>query len=360
MNIKSLLLGSAAALVAVTGARAADAVVVAEPEPVEYVRVCDAYGAGFFYIPGTETCLKISGYLRYDAQGGDDPYTGFDSETWRKHARATLRFDARSETELGTLRSYIETRFDYDAGRGVDTDDDGDTDFDSFADQSETLAHGYIELGGFRVGVTDSQFDTWTGSAGNVIFDDVIDYGGGRTNQLSYTFAGGNGFSATVGVEQGDSDHIIDDYMPHVVAGLKWEQGWGAISGVAGYDALAEEFAGKIRLDVKFTDTISAFIMGGYQSDFEEGEPTQFYGAWNGDWALWGGASFKVTEKATINGQVAYEDEGTVAAALNVAYELVPGFTITPEVAYTSFDGDRGVEGADDAVAGIIRFQRNF
>ena len=87
---------------------------------------------------------------------------------------------------------------------------------------------------------------------------------------------------------------------------------------------------------------------------------TNFYGAWNGDFAAWGGASFKVTEKATINGQVAYEDEGTVAAALNVAYELVPGFTITPEVAYTSFDGDRGVEGADDAVAGIIRFQRNF
>ena len=52
MNIKSLLLGSAAALVAVSGARAADAVVVAEPEPVEYVRVCDVYGTSFYYIPG--------------------------------------------------------------------------------------------------------------------------------------------------------------------------------------------------------------------------------------------------------------------------------------------------------------------
>ena len=59
MNIKSLLFGSAAALFVVSGARAADATVVAEPEPVEYVRVCDAYGAGFFYIPGTETCLKV-------------------------------------------------------------------------------------------------------------------------------------------------------------------------------------------------------------------------------------------------------------------------------------------------------------
>jgi len=34
-------------------------------EPVDYVRVCDAYGSGFFYIPGTETCLRISGYVDY-------------------------------------------------------------------------------------------------------------------------------------------------------------------------------------------------------------------------------------------------------------------------------------------------------
>src|SRR4051812_26392640 len=77
MNIKSLLLGSAAALVAVSGAKAADAVVVAEPEPVEYVRVCDVYGTGFFYLPGTETCLKIGGYVRVDIRGGD--YFAFTS-----------------------------------------------------------------------------------------------------------------------------------------------------------------------------------------------------------------------------------------------------------------------------------------
>ncbi|HEU5016865.1 MAG TPA: porin, partial [Pseudolabrys sp.] len=56
MKLKSLILGSAAALLAVSGARAADAVMAPEPEPVDYVKVCDAYGAGFFYIPGTETC----------------------------------------------------------------------------------------------------------------------------------------------------------------------------------------------------------------------------------------------------------------------------------------------------------------
>ena len=339
MNIKSLLLGSAAAVVAVTGARAADAVVVAEPEPVEYVRVCDAYGQGFFYIPGTETCLKVSGHVRYDAQVGDDVYTGIDRETWYKRTRAVVRFDARSETELGTLRSFIETRFEF-----IDGDSEG-----------ASIPHAYIELGSFRVGATDSQFTTWTGFAGDIINDDVISYGPFETNQISYTFAGGNGFSATIGAEQGSGSLVIDDYMPHIVAGLKYEQSWGAIAAVAGYDALDEEFAGKVRLDVKFTDTVSAFIMSGYQSDADE---PNYYGSWIGDYAVWAGVAAKVSEQATINGQVAYEDGGTFAAALNVAYELVPGFTITPEVNYTSFDESRGT--GDDAFGGIIRFQRNF
>jgi hypothetical protein len=66
MYLRRLFLGSAAALAAVPGAGAADAVVVAEPEPMEYVRICDTYGVGFYYIPGTETCLKVSGYIRTD------------------------------------------------------------------------------------------------------------------------------------------------------------------------------------------------------------------------------------------------------------------------------------------------------
>ncbi|MBA8876388.1 porin [Phyllobacterium myrsinacearum] len=361
MNIKSLLLGSAAALVAVTGARAADAVVVAEPEAVEYVRVCDAYGKGFFYIPGTETCLKISGYLRYDAKGGDNVYTGGEYGTWWKRTRATVRFDARSETELGTLRSYIETRFQYTNG-----------------DQSGGLIpQAYIDLGGFRIGVSDEIFGSWTGYAGKVINDDVINYQSGSSNQVSYTFTGGNGFSAIIAAEQGQVqtanyfsyDYRIDDYMPHVLAGAKFEQAWGGISGVVGYDSKAEEFAGKLRLDVKFTDTVSAFVMGGYQSnwdDLQDSGERNWFGTWDGDWAAWGGLSAKVSDKATVNAQVAYEAEGTWAATANVAYELVPGFVITPEVSYTKFDGDRKTfaesrkGGGDDAFGGMIRFQRNF
>src|SRR4051794_735994 len=113
MNIKSLLIGSAAAIVAVSGARAADAVVVAEPEPAEYVRICDVYGAGYYYIPGTETCLKVGGYIRIDFRGGnqgfedvadkEDAFNGIASfnDTYNTFARAQISLDARSETEFG-------------------------------------------------------------------------------------------------------------------------------------------------------------------------------------------------------------------------------------------------------------------
>ena len=60
--VKSLLLGTAAGLVAMTGAQAADLPVKAKP--VQYVKICSLYGAGFYYIPGTDMCLKIGGWVR--------------------------------------------------------------------------------------------------------------------------------------------------------------------------------------------------------------------------------------------------------------------------------------------------------
>ena len=62
--IKSLILGSAAGLLAMGGAQAADLPLKAKA--VEYVRICSLYGAGFYYIPGTDTCIKLGGYLRVD------------------------------------------------------------------------------------------------------------------------------------------------------------------------------------------------------------------------------------------------------------------------------------------------------
>src|SRR5271169_697999 len=97
--VKSLVLGSAAALVAMGGAQAADLPVKAKA--VEYVRICSLYGAGFWYIPGTDTCIKIGGYLRVDTtfNGGvyDQPFYSGDAG---QNNRYRDYFNSRSRMAL--------------------------------------------------------------------------------------------------------------------------------------------------------------------------------------------------------------------------------------------------------------------
>jgi hypothetical protein len=122
MKFKSLLLGSAATMAVASMAQAADAIVV-EPEPVEYVRVCDMYGTGYYYIPGTETCLKLGGYVQFEYASShyhDQPQNILinadrevvfqDTDTLGNHffrSRALLSVTAKNETAYGTLHSEI-------------------------------------------------------------------------------------------------------------------------------------------------------------------------------------------------------------------------------------------------------------
>ncbi|WP_054308809.1 porin [Mesorhizobium sp. 1M-11] len=362
MNIKSLLLGSAAALLAVSGARAADAVVVAEPEPAEYVKICDVYGAGYFYIPGTETCLRVGGYIRYDASFGDqgsfdgarttDRLNGDSQNTWKKLGRFALKTWTGQETELGTLKTYTETRFDY-----------GNGDTGVAGNRGVTLNFAWIQLGGLRVGKDESAFNTFSGYAGNVIQDTLVPYGDFDTNLISYTFDAGNGFSAIVSLEQGNGLNTIDSYVPHVVGGVKYTAGWGSIVGVAAYNSTYEEWAGKVRLDVKATDQIDLWVMAGYGSDDNIGR--NFYKQWGGSWAVWGGGTYKFNEKTSFNLQVSYDDWEEFGLAANIAHQLVPGFTVTAEVdwAHVTKFGPSWTDvpaGKANAIGGIIRFQRDF
>ena len=68
--IKSLLLGSAAGIVAVATAQAAD-LPTRKAAPVEYVRVCNVGGITGWTMPGSDTCVKISGYMTAHYIGGN-------------------------------------------------------------------------------------------------------------------------------------------------------------------------------------------------------------------------------------------------------------------------------------------------
>ncbi|TIL61279.1 MAG: porin, partial [Mesorhizobium sp.] len=177
-----------------------------------------------------------------------------------------------------------------------------------------------------------------------VINDTIVPYGDFSTNLIQYNFDAGNGFSAIVSLEEGsvDTNNVfyvgtIDSYVPHVVGGLKYTQGWGAITGVVAYDSNYEEWAGKVRADFNVTSELSLFAMFGYGTDkntldFASGR--DFYKQWGGHWAWWAGGTYKFNEKTSFNLQVSGDADKNYGVAANVAYDIVPGLTVTGEVDY--------------------------
>ena len=148
MKYKTLLLGTAAVFAVATGARAAD---LAVAESVEYVKVCDAYGEGFFYIPGSDTCLKISGtmdvWAQYDSvafhEGTVTKSDGEDDLNWLFQTEADVTFQAKSMTDWGMLTSVI--NFRGDSANGVVA--------------TIWAERAYVTLGGFTAGLLESQYD---------------------------------------------------------------------------------------------------------------------------------------------------------------------------------------------------------
>src|SRR5690349_17047886 len=109
--VKSLMLGSVAGLAAVAGAQAAD-LPVKKAAPVEYVRVCSTYGAGFFYIPGTDTCLRVGGRVRAQYIYGEPksvrtPGLARLQDATGFYIRGRVQLDARTATAYGLLRSVV-------------------------------------------------------------------------------------------------------------------------------------------------------------------------------------------------------------------------------------------------------------
>jgi hypothetical protein len=355
MSIKSLLLGSAAALAVVSGAQAADAVVAAEPEPMEYVKVCDAYGTGYFYIPGTETCLKVGGRVRFDLKAANS-YKLDSDNGWNSRTRGEIYMDSASDTEYGALKTKFIGRFDFD-----NTYNDGQH-------TTTKLIAANISLAGFQVGLADTLFSSFTNYAGDIINDDVVSYGQFEVNQINYVYDSGSGFKAAIAVEADDATKTVNgvatvvngqDYVPNAVAGLAYTTDAFGVSVVGGYDERQDEGAVKGRVDGNF-GAFSAFVMGAWSSSGNKVNnyaPGDGSGAAWGDWAAWAGVGYKVSDDLKLNAQVAGTDNDTLAIAANVKWNPVAGLLIQPEVTYTSFD-NKIADG--DQWNGMIRFQRTF
>ena len=217
--MKSLLLGSAATLVVVAGAQAADLPTKKGAPAAEYVKVCKIGDIAGFILPGSDTCLKISGYVNAQIEGGNvkDHYAtpfatltdigyGVGGVTLADrqdlvgyYTRGEVDIQAVSNTAYGPLLSYIGLRGDLGGGF--------DSNAASAAGQQPSangfvVAGAYVQWAGITAGAHPSFYDYLTGGATWKDQFSPDHSGGGGVPLLAYTATFGGGFSATVSLEQ--------------------------------------------------------------------------------------------------------------------------------------------------------------
>ena len=361
MKIKSLLLGSAAALVAVSGARAADAVVIPEPEAVEYVRVCDAAGAGYFYIPGSETCLKFSGYVRYemnfsnngdDSEGVDEGITApFETDgdgDWGKRSEVRLNIEAWNDTELGPLYSRIRLGYDSNPDYDGDYNDIGILN-GNIGGSGFAIDHAVIQLAGLTIGKSASWWDWGFGADG----DGIVDFGPGEVGMVAYT-ANAGGFGITLALEE-DND---GDYTPDVILDVNGSVGEIGLHAALAYNESQEALTAKIYASYDFG--VAALGLG-YQYSDDDQLGTDYLASF--EHVLGADISADLTEKLSARAGFNYGVENaagldgyTVGAGVN--YKVVSGFDIDARVNYA--DGDALEKANGDGVwGGRVRFTRS-
>src|SRR5512134_3526351 len=218
ITARTLILGSAAGLIAMSGAQAADLPVKAKA--VEYVRICSLYGAGFFYIPGTDTCIKIGGYLRVDttfnggahgapAWNGDLGQRNRFADNFVSRSRMALTIDTRTATEYGVVRTFGQGDFQFQ-NFGTNNPSNVFALPGGASNALQTAGGGYvavemvfIQFAGFTFGKSASAYATpWNGYPGNnnSFLMGGPDYVTG-VNNIQYTAQFGNGVSATIGLD---------------------------------------------------------------------------------------------------------------------------------------------------------------
>ena len=171
-------------------------------QPVQYVKICSLYGVGFYYIPGTDMCIKVGGWARYETGVG---YAGsFTTEWfnnnvnnrntigWHQRSKGVISVDARSPTAYGTVRSYV----DVGVSSNVTGVNDGSLGAQGY------INRWFIQWAGFTIGHSTSFFDFYSIGANQYGFVSAgSDTGDGGWTVFAYTANFGNGFSASISAE---------------------------------------------------------------------------------------------------------------------------------------------------------------
>lgn len=370
MKLKTLLLGSAGALAVVGGAQAADLSVA---EPVEYVKVCDAFGAGYWYIPGTDTCLKIGGLVRFEAKfhSAVNVYdtgtyqTLAHSAAWDFTTEARVTVTAKSMTEYGPLTGYVELRAksdNADKTNGAYGDSAGWSNTSGYAPKSGNALYGtrlayldsaWLELGPLLVGRTGSVYEY--GAWYNFDFNDFdADAGGNDQVRLSWAMSG---FGIQLGIEdprdRWGTDLSSSYSMPDIVAAITVAQGhWdGKLSIGYGQNTFGSGFGVQAGVTIKLNEIAKGDKLG-LKAAWAQSQVGAFAGGGNfATGSVWSAsASFLHFWSPTVSSAISfgYQNRSWLTstsgvnryqAALNLVWAPVTGFSAGGEIGWTQIDG---------------------
>jgi len=226
MKLKTLLLGPAGALAVAGGAAQAADLSVAEP--VEYVKVCDAFGVGYWYIPGTDTCLKIGGYVQFDVMfhtAADVwyPSSYAHSAAWEFATEAAVTVTAKSMTEYGPLTGYVEFRARSDNNHASNSADIYEAGTGLVGTRLAYLDSAWLELGPLLVGRTGNVYDY----GGGYNFDGSSLDADAAADQVRLSWAM-SGFGVQLGIDdprdRWGTDLSLSYSIPEIVAAVTTTQ----------------------------------------------------------------------------------------------------------------------------------------
>lgn len=274
MNFKTLLLGSAAAMIVAGGAQAADLTVA---EPVDYVKVCDAFGSGFFYSPGTDTCIKVGGYVKFSTSFGNtdfgDYIAQYPGSNWSNFmTEASAQLTASSVTEFGNLTGFLDFRAQSgNAGN-----------FSSSATQivnsntnSAYVDSAWLSIGPIKAGRFTSLFDFGRGYTDTGVFGSDT-----TSDHIQATYAI-NGFGLALSIEDqrdrgaapgigaydpssGVYAYGGQDNIPDIVAAVTYASGIFSTKVAAAYTNEAVDRSGAGTIDNPYNyDAQSGWAIGG-------------------------------------------------------------------------------------------------
>jgi hypothetical protein len=270
--------------------------------PVQYVKICSLYGEGFYYIPGTDICLKIGGYVQSQAEynagshgivlgsgalAGDGRFTRATSQ-FAFSNRAVIGMDARNQTGYGTLRTYL--RF-----RASSTDTSGSATAEAFVERA------FIQFAGFTFGRSQSFFDnvTFTNRYNYLDIRSAGDTQADGINLAAYTWELGNGVSLNVSAEE-----PVSHFKAGTVDGSTAAFAINGVTTTDNHGLRMPDFIGSLRVNQAWgTASISGAIHDASAAYFgatnvtTNGHPDDKFGwavSGGAELRLWGGDSFGV------------------------------------------------------------------